>query len=92
MLVDGICSRYSFKAKRRRVSDDDEDDSEEEEDLADSVRTISALFQTEEPLEVRVASIGAEIAAALAQSQPHRGYEEEEQAVGPNTSGVRDEE
>ncbi|KAK7014863.1 fructose-1,6-bisphosphatase [Favolaschia claudopus] len=62
--------KYSFKAKRRKITEEDED-----EELADSVRTISALFQAgagvdpDQPLEVRVASIGAEIAAAIAQAQ-----------------------
>jgi len=90
--------------------DDDDDDAQ----LAESVRTISALFQAggksigapdaDEPLEVRVASISAEIAAAIAQAQS-RGYEDEEdeegedsgsgqemggvETIGPNTSGIR---
>ncbi|KAF7322977.1 hypothetical protein HMN09_00077300 [Mycena chlorophos] len=85
--------RYSFKAKRRGQSDDDDEESEDDEELADSVRTISALFQTEEqPVEVRVASIGREIAAALAQTQTHRTYGLSTQVVRPNTSGIRDEE
>jgi hypothetical protein len=57
--------------------------------LAESVRTISALFQGgnasvlqngrgDESLEVRVASISAEIAAAIAHAQS-RVYEEEEE-------------
>ena len=54
-----------------------------------------------EPLEVRVASISAEIAAAIAQAQA-RGYDDEEDedgeesgsgqemgTIGPNTSGIR---
>ena len=66
----------------------EEDDVRE---LAESVRTISALFQAggnamlatsgnslqDEPLEVRVASISAEIAAAIAQAQS-RVYEDVE--------------
>ncbi|KAJ6502548.1 hypothetical protein C8R45DRAFT_622924 [Mycena sanguinolenta] len=91
--------KYSFKAKRRKVSEEEEDD----EELADSVRTISALFQagggvsSDQPLEVRVASIGAEIAAAIAQAQS-RMYEddddeedesESQETIGPNTSGIR---
>ncbi|KAJ7063310.1 hypothetical protein C8F01DRAFT_1132490 [Mycena amicta] len=81
--------RYSFKPKRRKLSDDEDD--EDEEDIADSVRTISALFQAEEPLEVRVASIGAEIAAALAQSHGHRVYEDHhnDNPLRSNTSGIR---
>jgi len=90
--------KYSFKAKRRKVSEEDDD-----EELADSVRTISALFQagggvgSDAPLEVRVASIGAEIAAAIAQAQS-RMYEdddddedenESQETIGPNTSGIR---
>ncbi|KAF7294932.1 hypothetical protein MIND_01031300 [Mycena indigotica] len=80
--------RYSFKPKRRKHCDDEFES--EDDDLADSVRTISAIFQTEERLEVKVASIGAEIAAALAQSRTSRVFDE--QALGPNTSGIRDEE
>ena len=91
---------------------------EDERELAESVRTISALFQsgnnasldlpsTDEALEVRVASISAEIAAAIAQAQS-RGFaevdEEDEESgsgsgqeigalglIGPNTSDVRGE-
>lgn len=80
--------KYNFKSKRRRVEDSSDDD----QALAESVRTISALFHAggaalaapppqtgpEEALEVRVASISAEIAAAIAQAQS-RGYEEEEE-------------
>jgi hypothetical protein len=86
--------------------------------LEESVRTISALFQSggnallptvsgyvpsEEPLEARVASISAEIAAAIAQAQT-RIYEEEDdtesgsgqemgrpETLRPNTSGIRGE-
>lgn len=74
-------SRYNFKGKKRKI------DEEEEHQLAESVRTISALFQGgngavngrgDEPLEVRVASISAEIAAAIAHAQS-RVYEEEEE-------------
>jgi hypothetical protein len=80
--------------------------------LEESVRTISALFghsengiapsstdfgSADEPLESRVASISAEIAAAIAQAQA-RQYEDEEdddgeeselETIGPNTSGIR---
>ncbi|KAJ7632620.1 hypothetical protein FB45DRAFT_831865 [Roridomyces roridus] len=92
--------RYNFKAKRRKISEEEEED---EEELADSVRTISALFQAEgeNPLEVQVASIGAEIAAAIAQAKS-RLYEDEDEdddgeeveapeTIGPNTSGIRGE-
>ncbi|KAJ7219274.1 hypothetical protein GGX14DRAFT_435482 [Mycena pura] len=92
--------RYSFKAKRRKLSDDEDD-----EELADSVRTISALFQgggslgPDQPLEVHVASIGAEIAAAIAHAQ-QRMYEDDDDddeedentshdTLRPNTSGIR---
>ncbi|KAJ7449812.1 hypothetical protein FB451DRAFT_1374863 [Mycena latifolia] len=89
--------KYSFKPKRRKISEE-----EEEEELADSVRTISALFQAggglgaDQPLEVRVASIGAEIAAAIAHAQS-RIYEDDDEdeengsqeTIGPNTSGIR---
>ncbi len=59
----------------------------------------------DEPLEMRVASISAEIAAAIAQAQS-RVYEDEEEeeeesgsghemggieSIGPNTSGIRGE-
>ncbi|KAJ7452410.1 hypothetical protein B0H11DRAFT_1821086 [Mycena galericulata] len=93
--------KYSFKAKRRKISEEEEED---EEELADSVRTISALFQagaglgSDQPLEVRVASIGAEIAAAIAHAKS-RLYEDDEEdedgennsqeTIGPNTSGIR---
>lgn len=101
------CRKYNFKGKKRKITDEDD-----EQELAESVRTISALFQTgsnsilppqdDEPLEVRVASISAEIAAAIAQAQA-RGYDDEEDedgedsgsgqemgtTIGPNTSGIR---
>ncbi|KAF9454492.1 hypothetical protein P691DRAFT_655680 [Macrolepiota fuliginosa MF-IS2] len=75
--------RYNFKGKKRKIED------EEEQELAESVRTISALFQSgnasvlqggrgDESLEVRVASISAEIAAAIAHAQS-RVYEEEDE-------------
>ncbi|KAF9464703.1 hypothetical protein BDZ94DRAFT_1215916 [Collybia nuda] len=107
--------KYNFKGKKRKVIGE-----EDEHDLAESVRTISALFQAggntmlptsrdalqpSEPLEIRVASISAEIAAAIAQAQS-RMYDDEEdededeesgsgQEIGgsetivPNTSGIR---
>ncbi|KAG5641283.1 hypothetical protein DXG03_005574 [Asterophora parasitica] len=107
--------RYNFKGKKRRIHEEDDDD----RDLAESVRTISALFQAGgnailpaaggalnvEPLEVRVASISAEIAAAIAQAQSrvyadddddeddfHSGSGQEidgPEVIGPNTSGIR---
>ncbi|KIJ17413.1 hypothetical protein PAXINDRAFT_131211, partial [Paxillus involutus ATCC 200175] len=70
--------KYSFKAKKQKVSDEADD-----LELEESVRTISALFSqgandiapqstessgSDEPLEARVASISAEIAAAIAQA------------------------
>lgn len=70
--------KYNFKAKKQKVTDETVDLT-----LEESVRTISALFsQTanhgpprsaecigpDEPLESRVASISAEIAAAIAQA------------------------
>ncbi|KAK2466915.1 hypothetical protein APHAL10511_001173 [Amanita phalloides] len=88
--------KYNFKGKKRKVSEEDD-----ERELAESVRTISALFQSEgaggdEALEVRVASIGAEIAAALAQAQSRAFAEAESESecgspavIGPNTSDVR---
>ncbi|KAJ7046783.1 hypothetical protein C8F04DRAFT_1226999 [Mycena alexandri] len=88
--------KYNFKSKRRKISEEDED-----EELADSVRTISALFQAggaDQPLEARVASIGAEIAAAIAHAKS-RMYEDDDDddddengsqgTLGPNTSGIR---
>jgi len=100
--------KYSFKGKKRKVTEDDDD-----RELVESVRTISALLQAgtsmgvsvpDEPLEMRVASISAEIAAAIAQAQS-RVYEDEEEeeesgsghemggieSIGPNTSGIRGE-
>lgn len=108
--------KYNFKAKKRKVAEDDD------RELAESVRTISALFQSgantmaptstnyvpsDEPLEARVASISAEIAAAIAQAQA-RVYEDDEdeedeesgsgqemgglETIGPNTSGIRGDE
>lgn len=84
-----MCRRkYDFKGKKRKISEDDD-----ERNLAESVRTISALFQaggnailpnarngvqSDASLEVRVASIGAEIAAAIAQAQS-RVYEVDEE-------------
>src|SRR5262245_28408684 len=101
--------KYNFKAKKRKVANGDDD-----HELEESVRIISALFgQSEngiapsstdfglanEPLEARVASISAEIAAAIAQAQAQaRHYEDEEgedgeeselETIGPNTSGIR---
>ncbi|KAG6820362.1 hypothetical protein H0H93_001554 [Arthromyces matolae] len=99
--------KYNFKGKKRKMNDDDEDD----HDLAESVRTISALFQTENDispatvdgsLDTRVASISAEIAAAIAKAQS-RVFDEDEDdeqscsgqdddgpdIIGPNTSGIR---
>jgi hypothetical protein len=112
VYVDALhCSKYNFKAKKLKVAD--------EHELEESVRTISALFQvgansmapssaeyiTSEPLEVQVASISAEIAAAIAQAHQGRVYEDEEEEeddesgsgqdmagpemIGPNTSGIR---
>ena len=78
----------------------EEDDVRE---LAESVRTISALFQAggnamlatsgnslqDEPLEVRVASISAEIAAAIAQAQSrvYEDVEDEDDGDGQSVSG-----
>ncbi|TFK76440.1 hypothetical protein BDN72DRAFT_831012 [Pluteus cervinus] len=108
--------KYSFKGKKRKLAEEDE-----AEELAESVRTISALFQaaaggallptgrpplpSEEPLEVRVASISAGVAAAIAQAQS-RVYDDGDEedgdeesgsgrevgrggVIGPNTSGIR---
>ncbi|KAK7467156.1 hypothetical protein VKT23_004215 [Stygiomarasmius scandens] len=105
--------KYSFKATKRSQEDEEQDD---DIDLEDSVRTISALLQSgnqvqttgppgDESLEVRVASISAEIAAAIAQAR-QRVYEDEDdegesddsgserglggrETIGPNTSGIR---
>ncbi|KAM6500521.1 hypothetical protein JOM56_003535 [Amanita muscaria] len=67
--------KYNFKGKKRKISEEDDD-----RELEEHVRTISALFQTDDnghidlpspdgPLEFRVANISAEIAAAIAQAQ-----------------------
>ncbi|KAJ7582713.1 hypothetical protein C8J56DRAFT_864886 [Mycena floridula] len=101
--------KYNFKA--RDGSDGDEDE-EDEEDVVESIRTISALFHSavaptidpaveEPPLEARVASISAELAAAIAQAKS-RVYSDDEddkdgedsgserrEMIGPNTSGIR---
>ncbi|PFH54356.1 hypothetical protein AMATHDRAFT_72852 [Amanita thiersii Skay4041] len=103
--------KYNFKGKKRKVSEEEDD-----RELAESVRTISALFQsgnstsetgvatTDEPLDVRVVNISAEIAAAIAQAQSRAfgevddddddesgsGQEMGRRTIGPNTSGIRD--
>ncbi|KAJ8078776.1 hypothetical protein PM082_013059 [Marasmius tenuissimus] len=67
--------KYSFKGKKRRS--DDEDDP-----LAESI--LSSIFNPpsapshDESLEVRVASISAELAAAIAQAQ-QRVYDDDDQ-------------
>jgi hypothetical protein len=103
--------RYSYKSKRRKIGDEDDD-----RELEESVRTITALLarndgdgimedcgsSEEQPLEARVASISAEIAAAIAHAQS-RLYEDEDdeeddesgqevegpETIGPNISGIR---
>ncbi|KAG5651595.1 hypothetical protein H0H81_008116 [Sphagnurus paluster] len=86
--------------KKRRMNDDDDDD-DDDQDLEESVRTISALFQAggnsilpasggmlqEEPLEVRVASISAEIAAAIAQAQSRVYADDHEDDEDDENSG-----
>ncbi|KAG2349894.1 hypothetical protein BDR05DRAFT_1055465 [Suillus weaverae] len=80
--------KYNFKAKKQKVSDTTEDI-----ELEESVRTISALFSQTggvatrpleasapgEPLEARVASISAEIAAAIAQASSRALDEDEDE-------------
>ena len=73
------CRKYSFKGKKRR-SDEDEDP------LAESI--LSTLLNPssasghpahqDESLEVRVASISAELAAAIAQAQ-RRVYDNDDE-------------
>ncbi|EAU88540.2 zinc finger and SCAN domain-containing protein 5 [Coprinopsis cinerea okayama7 len=71
--------KYNFKGKKRKLDDED--------DLEESVRAISALLQAgngavssgnapdpELPIEAHVASISAEIAAAIAQARS-RGFQ-----------------
>ncbi|KAH0583871.1 Zinc finger protein [Termitomyces sp. J132] len=101
--------KYNFKGKKRKTNEEDEDD----RDLVESVRTISALFQAgndmpsasvDKSLEVRVASISAEIAAAIAKARSRTYNDEDEdddeqsgsgqeidgpEIIGPNTSGIR---
>ncbi|KAJ3531419.1 hypothetical protein NMY22_g8159 [Coprinellus aureogranulatus] len=86
--------KYNFKGKKRRLGEDDE------QQLVESVRTISALFQTGEqampvvtsdgaypvPFEAQVASISAEIAAAIAQAQSH-AYEEDDEDEDEDDEG-----
>jgi len=88
--------KYNFKGKKRKLMDDDED---EERELAESVRTISALLQAggnsmlpvrqDQPLAIQMASIGAELAAAIAQVQSgqSRAYEDEEDEEEESGSG-----
>ncbi|KAF6765205.1 hypothetical protein DFP72DRAFT_1029676 [Ephemerocybe angulata] len=76
--------KYNFKGKKRRIGDEDE------EELAESVRTITALFQSGDqamtstdggpplPLEAQVASISQEIAAAIAQAKS-RAFDEDDE-------------
>ncbi|KAF8894616.1 hypothetical protein BD779DRAFT_1434829 [Infundibulicybe gibba] len=106
--------KYNFKGKKRKVADEDDD-----HELAESVRTISALFHagantllpvagglpSTDSLDMRVATISAEIAAAIAQAQSRvYGDEDDDEEegdsgsgqemgmpdiIGPNTSGIR---
>ncbi|KAJ3802862.1 hypothetical protein GGU11DRAFT_763765 [Lentinula aff. detonsa] len=96
--------RYSFSAPNAAQTSE-----EDEQDLSESVRTISDLFQSNalvpepapEPDSLdRVASISAEIAAAIAQAHQRVFEEEEEQSdyeqdmsaretITLNTSGIR---
>lgn len=87
-ILIGRCRKYNFKAKKQKVSDTTED-----LELEESVRTISALFSQTgsvvtrpleasvpgEPLEARVASISAEIAAAIAQASSRALDEDEDE-------------
>ncbi|OJA19052.1 hypothetical protein AZE42_06314 [Rhizopogon vesiculosus] len=80
--------KYNFKAKKQKVSD-----TGDVLELQESVRTISALFSQrgggrarplqagglDEPLEARVASISAEIAAAIAQASSRTLDEDEDE-------------
>ncbi|KAJ2931412.1 hypothetical protein H1R20_g5762, partial [Candolleomyces eurysporus] len=83
--------KYNFKGKKRKLDDDDE------QDLVESVRTISALFQTGNPsgtsstdphvpFEAQVASISAEIAAAIAQAKS-RAYDDDEEDEDEDDEG-----
>ncbi|KAF8654187.1 hypothetical protein AX16_003716 [Volvariella volvacea WC 439] len=89
--------KYSFKGKKRKLAEE-----VEVQDLEESVRTISALFHAsgaglfqpvrpplspEEPLEARVASISADIAAAIAQAQSQAHEDEEEEVEEESGSG-----
>jgi hypothetical protein len=87
-ILIGCFRKYNFKAKKQKVSDTTED-----LELEESVRTISALFSQTggvatrplavsmpgEPLEARVASISAEIAAAIAQASSRALDEDEDE-------------
>lgn len=90
-------SRYSFKSgKRQKLGETGN------QELEQSMREISAIFQgngLDTPLDAQMATLSAELAAALAQSQNIREEEEEEESeddemngvgvIGPNTSGIR---
>jgi hypothetical protein len=105
--------RYSYKPKRRKIGDE-EDDRKLEESVRTITALLthserSRHLQTSEdsgsseepPLEVRVASISAEIAAAIAQVQTRLYDDDDEEeddsgqevegpeTIGPNTSGIR---
>lgn len=87
-IMIGWHRKYNFKAKKQKVSDTTGD-----LELEESVRTISALFSQNggvatrpleasapgEPLEARVASISAEIAAAIAQASSRALDEDEDE-------------
>jgi len=83
--------KYNFKAKKRKVAEEDD------RELEESVRTISALFQSGGdailPDDVAftaaddpVADIRAEIAAAIAQAHSHI-YDDDEDEEGDVESG-----
>jgi len=92
LLTQYVYRRYSFKSKRPRIDEGEDEDVGVDEELAESVRTITALFtdesgtpltsevasQSGQTLESQVASISAELVAAIAQARSRREPDDSE--------------